>query len=109
MVGVDYPAVAAGCDRRDPASLHTLFWLTAHGGLDGAASESHDQEVANLLRKLGDETFGNTLAAEPADVRAAVRASVCYDFDPDYNADGMIKADWVAEWFPVTFGAEKSR
>lgn len=100
--GVDYRRVVDGAMRRDPGSLRELFWLTAHAGFDGASSEGNAAVLGNLLRYLGDGTFGSALSTEPAEIRKAVQDELRYDFGLEESGG---KDAWLVEWYPLTFGS----
>jgi hypothetical protein len=98
--GVNYRTVVDGCLRRDRNSLHTLFSLTINPNVDGAAAEGHAEVLGNLLRRLGDETFGETLLDEPQSTRRAVQIQLFFDFGAD---ETRLSKDDLARWYPLTF------
>gem|GEM_PF-6063476 len=100
--GVDYTATLSGCLKRQPAGMHTMFWLSAYGHLDAAASEEHSAIMGILLRHLGDEFFGNCLLKEPQEVREAVGDNLRYDFG--WGSVNGITSELLQEWYPLTFG-----
>ena len=99
--GVDYRRVVDGAMRRDAGSLREIFWLTAHAGFDAASSEGNAAVLGNLLRYLGDGTFGSALSTEPIETRKAVQDELRYDFGLEESGG---KDAWLVEWYPLTFG-----
>ena len=99
--GVDYRREVDRAMRGDGASLHELFWLTSHAGFDGASSEGNAAVLGNLLRYLGDGTFGSALSTEPTETRKSVQDELRYDFALE---EGGGKDAWLFEWYPLTFG-----
>ena len=97
--GVDYQAALDSCLRRDRNALHTLFRLTVDAGFDAASSQGHAAVLGHLLRRLGDDFFGNALAAEPPATRQAVRDALHYDF----GVGEGVKEDWMLQWYHHTF------
>jgi len=97
--GVDYKRAVDRTMRRDAKSLHTLFWLTLHAGFDAASSEGNAAVLGNLLRYVGDETFGQALSSEPESARIAVLDMIRYDFGIGED----LKEQLLIEWYPLTF------
>lgn len=97
--GVDYKEAVDRAMRRDAKSLHTLFWLTANAGFDAASAEGNAGVLGDLLRYLGDGTFGTALSLESEPTRKAVLDTLRYDF----GVDAGLKEEWLIEWYPLTF------
>jgi hypothetical protein len=100
QAGVDYKCAVDGAARGNLRSLHTLFWLSANAGFDAASSEGNAAVLGNVLRYVGDGTFGPALTREPPATRQAVQDDLRYDFG--VGEDG-VKESWLTEWYPLTF------
>jgi len=100
QAGIDYGSVLEGCLRRRERSMHTLFWLSEHGGFDAASSQGHATVLGMLLRRLGDDFFGGCLADEPEEVRSAVHSYLLYDFGWGNTA---ITIDELKSYYPLSF------
>ncbi len=104
--GVDYKDVVDRTMRRDASALHTLFWLTADAGFDAASSEGHAAVLGNVLRYVGDDTFGTALNTESEPTRKTVLDALRYDFGVEAN---ILTEELLAQWYPLTFARSAGR
>ena len=98
--GVDYQHVVDRAMRRDEKALRSLFWLTSHAGFDAASSEGHAAVLGNILRSIGDGSFGVVLSTESESTREAVLDGLRYDFGVE---SGALTDELLSAWYPRTF------
>ncbi len=70
--GVNYPLALKYARAGRESALRLFFWMAAHGEFDGAAGEGLAGNLAELLRRTGDEKFAAFLATESAETRDRV-------------------------------------
>lgn len=98
--GYDFGTVYAGALKGDGDALHDLFVIGSF--VDGAASESYLPCVGSVLRLLGDERFGDRLAAEPPKVRQAVIELLGYDLAESLEPSEAQLSN-IYSLYPITF------
>ena len=100
--GHDYVKLTAGALNRNNASLHQLLALSDE--FDAAATEGHIGVLGEVLRRSGDDFFGEQLSKESIEVRSLVQEFLLYDFG--WGNTEITKSE-LAQWYPLTFSGMK--
>jgi hypothetical protein len=98
-IGVDYKKVLGGCIVKDQHSMHTMFWVSENARFDAASHQGYCAVLGMLLRKLGDEYFGDCLSKEKKEIQKSVRDCLLYALRQ--SKDSIIKE--TTKPYPKTF------